>query len=126
MINKRVLVVDDDVSIRAIISISLETITNWQILTASSGKEAIAMAAAELPDAILLDWMMPDMDGVETLRNIRANSITQSIPVIFLTAKTMIQEESPLDDLMFSGIITKPFKAPNLVKEMRSLLHWED
>lgn len=118
--------VDDDVSIRAIISISLETITNWQILTASSGKEAIAMAAAELPDAILLDWMMPDMDGVETLRNIRANSITQSIPVIFLTAKTMIQEESPLDDLMFSGIITKPFKAPNLVKEMRSLLHWED
>ncbi len=126
MINKRVLVVDDDISIREIVKISLETMTNWEILTASSGKEAIAIASAQLPDAILLDWMMPDMDGLETLKMIRANPITQSIPVIFLTAKTISQEDSQLNDLKMTGMITKPFKSPNLIKEMRSLLQWED
>jgi CheY-like chemotaxis protein len=121
---KRILMIDDEPAIRQIVQISLQAIAKWEVLLASSGKEGIAMALAELPDAILLDVMMPEMDGIATFKQMQANPILKSIPTIFLTAKVQTTENHIFTELAITGIITKPFKAPDLVQKMRSLLGW--
>ncbi|TAF10558.1 MAG: response regulator [Nostocales cyanobacterium] len=122
--NKRVLIIDDEPGIRQIVQISLKAIAGWEVLLASSGKEGIIMAIAELPDAILLDLMMPEMDGIATFEQMQTNPVLQSIPTILLTAKARTIEQHPFTELPITGVITKPFKAPDLVKQMRSLLNW--
>lgn len=124
--SKRILIVDDEPGIRAITQISLKAIAGWQVLVAASGKEGIVVAQTEQPDAILLDVMMPGMDGIATFQHLQANSATQAIPVILLTAKAQISEQQEFVKLPVVGIITKPFKAPDLVKQMRSLLNWNE
>lgn len=124
--SKRVLIIDDDLGIRKITQISLKAIAGWEILVAASGQEGIAIAQAEPLDAILLDVMMPGMDGITTLEYLQANPIAQTIPVILLTAKAQMFEQQQLTELPVMGIITKPFKAPELVKQMRLLLNWNE
>jgi len=121
---KRILIVDDDIGIRRIVQLSLNTIANWEVLLASSGSEGVAIAEAELPDAILLDVMMPGMDGIETLSKMQANPATKLIPIILLTAKSKVSAEKPFNNIAIAGIITKPFKAPQLVTQIRSILNW--
>jgi DNA-binding response OmpR family regulator len=123
---KRILLIDDEEGLRKIIQFSLEAAAGWSVSTAASGQEGLAMAAAEPPDAILLDVMMPDMDGLTTFRQLQANSITQSIPVIMLTAKASATEQQPLAKLGVAGVITKPFKIPALISQIRYLLNWQD
>ncbi|MTJ07233.1 MULTISPECIES: response regulator [unclassified Anabaena] len=122
--NKRVLIIDDEPGIRQIVQIALKAIAGWEVLLAASGKEGITMAMAELPDAILLDVMMPEMDGIATFKQMQTNSKLQSIPTILLTAKAQTAEQHQFTELPITGVITKPFKAPDLVKQMRSLLNW--
>ncbi|WP_413174044.1 response regulator [Anabaena azotica] len=122
--NKRVLIIDDEPGIRQIVLIALKAIAGWEVLLAASGKEGITMAMAELPDAILLDVMMPEMDGISTFQQMQTYSELQSIPVILLTAKAQTAEQRQFSELGVTGVITKPFKAPDLVKQMRSLLNW--
>jgi DNA-binding response OmpR family regulator len=124
MVNKRVLIIDDEPGIRQIVQISLKAIAQWEVLVAASGKEGINMAIAELPDAILLDVMMPEMDGISTFKQMRTNDVLQSIPTILLTAKAQSTDKHQFTELAITGVITKPFKAPDLVKQMRSLLNW--
>ncbi|MBD2445617.1 response regulator [Nostoc sp. FACHB-152] len=124
--SKRVLIIDDEMGIRKITQISLKAIAAWEVLVAASGQEGLAIAQAEQPDAILLDVMMPEMDGITTFEYLQANPKTQSIPTIFLTAKAQNSEQQQFTKLPITGIITKPFKAPDLVKQMRSLLGWHD
>ena len=76
---KRVLIVDDDIGIRRIVQLTLQALAKWDVLLASSGSEGVAIAETELPDAILLDVMMPGMDGMETFVKIQANPITLSL-----------------------------------------------
>jgi len=121
---KRILIIDDEPAIRQIVQISLKAIAQWEVLLAGSGKAGIAMAIAELPDAILLDVMMPEMDGIATFKQMQTNPILQSIPTIFLTAKAQTTDKHLFTELAITGIITKPFKAPDLVQQMRSLLNW--
>lgn len=123
---KRILIVDDEMGIRKITQISLKAIAGWDVIEAASGQEGLAIAQAEQPDAILLDVMMPGMDGIKTFQHLQANPATQAIPVIFLTAKARISEQKEFSELPITGIITKPFKAPDLAQQMRSLLHWND
>jgi CheY-like chemotaxis protein len=122
--NKRVLIIDDEPGIRQIVDISLKAIAGWEVLLAASGKEGINMAMEELPDVILLDVMMPEMDGIATFEQMQTNPTLQSIPTILLTAKAQTAEQRQFTELPITGIITKPFKAPDLVKQMRSLLNW--
>lgn len=122
---KRVLIIDDEQGIRRIIEISLKAIAGWEVVLASSGQEGLAIAQQELPDAILLDVMMPVMDGISTLHHIRSDPSTASIPVILLTAKAQSDQPQQFSTLAIAGIIAKPFKAPDLVKQMCSLLSWE-
>ncbi len=121
---KRILVIDDEDGIREIIQISLEVAAGWEVLTASSGNEGLITANIEQPDAILLDVMMPDMDGPTTFRQLQANAATQGIPTILLTAKAKISEQEQFIDLGVAGVITKPFKAVDLVTTICQILSW--
>ncbi|GAB4199209.1 MAG: response regulator [Coleofasciculaceae cyanobacterium] len=126
MTTKKVLVIDDEDGIREIIQICLEAAAGWDVLTAASGSEGLATAQAEQPDAILLDVMMPDMDGPATFRQLQANTATQHIPTILLTAKAKISEQQQFIDLGVTGVITKPFKAQDLVNQIRQILNWKE
>jgi CheY-like chemotaxis protein len=126
MATKRILVIDDEDGIREIIQICLEAVAGWQVLTAASGSEGLASAQSTLPDAILLDVMMPDLDGPTTFRQLQANAATQHIPTILLTAKAKISEQQQFINLGVTGVITKPFKAQDLVNQIREILNWSD
>lgn len=123
---KRILVIDDEDGIREIIQICLEAAAGWEVLTAASGSEGLVTAQVARPDAILLDVMMPDMDGPTTFRNLQANVATQHIPTILLTAKAKISEQKQFIDLGVTGVITKPFKAQDLVNQIRKILNWSE
>lgn len=123
---KRVLIIDDDRAIGQIVQISLKAIAGWEVLMEISGQDGINRALVEHPDAILLDVMMPGMDGVTTFKKMQESSSIASIPVILLTAKAQIHEKQQLSELPITGVITKPFTAPDLVQQMRLLLNWKD
>ena len=124
MTTKRILVIDDEDGIREIIQICLEAAAGWEVETAASGSEGLAIAQTMQPDAILLDVMMPDMDGPTTFRQLQADSATQHIPTILLTAKAKISEQQQFIELGITGVITKPFKAQDLVNQIREILQW--
>ncbi|AFY48468.1 response regulator with CheY-like receiver domain and winged-helix DNA-binding domain [Nostoc sp. PCC 7524] len=121
---KRILVIDDEDGVREIIQISLESTTNWEILTASSGREGIEIAQSQHPDVILLDVMMPYMDGPTTFKQLRAITATCDIPAILLTAKAQSCEQQEFLDLGIEGIITKPFLPEDLVMDICKILNW--
>ncbi len=122
--SKRILVIDDEDGLREIIQFSLEVVAGWEVFTASSGREGIALAQAEQPDAILLDVMMPEMDGPSTFRELKSHANTSSIPTIWLTAKAQIREQKELIELGGAGAILKPFKAESLADDVRKILQW--
>ncbi|MGL5193579.1 MAG: response regulator [Chroococcales cyanobacterium] len=124
--NKRILVIDDEDGLREIIQFSLEVVAGWEVLTASSGREGIALAQLERPDAILLDVMMPEMDGPSTFQALKSHKTTEKIPTIWLTAKAQIREQQELIELGGAGAIFKPFKAESLAHEVRKILKWND
>lgn len=123
---KRILLIDDEDGARRITQFSLEAAAGWEVLTAASGVDGLSIAASEIPDAILLDVMMPDLDGPSTFGRLQENPTTRSIPVIMLTAKASPAEHQPLIALGIAGIITKPFKIPALIAQIRSILNWQD
>ncbi|HEY4132579.1 MAG TPA: response regulator [Gemmatimonadaceae bacterium] len=122
---KSLLLIDDDDDIREIAQLSLEVGTDWQVLTAASGAEGIEIARAQKPDAILLDVMMPVMDGPGTLEQLRTDDITRDIPVVFLTAKARPAERDRLAGLAVSGVLAKPFDPLLLADQLRVVLGWE-
>lgn len=124
MKRKQILIVDDDTSVRTTIELTLQVTTDWQLLTASSGKECLLLAQKKPPDLILLDVMMPDLDGIEVLRQLRASPKTQKIPIIFLTAKALAKEQQNLKSLDVQGVILKPFDAMALSEQICLLLDW--
>ncbi|MGD1908741.1 MAG: response regulator [Leptolyngbyaceae cyanobacterium] len=121
---KRVLVVDDEESIQKVVSLSLKMEANWDIVTASSGQEGIAQAELHGPDVILLDVMMPEMDGIATFEALCENPRTQTIPVVLLTAKTRTAEKRLFQKIGVAGVITKPFNPLTLASQIASLLDW--
>jgi CheY-like chemotaxis protein len=126
MTTKRVLVIDDEDGVREIIQFSLEAVADWEVLTAASGREGLETAQAQQPDAILLDVMMPDMDGPTTFQQLQLNATTRHIPTIFLTAKVRASEQQQLLDLGVTGTIAKPFKAQDLANQIRVILSWSE
>lgn len=125
MNDKRILLIDDEETIQEVVQVGIEIEAGWQVAIASSGLEGIKLAQTQQPDAILLDVMMPDMDGISTLSNLKANSKTRSIPVIFLTAKTQTTEKDQLQSLGIVDVITKPFNSMTLASQIAKILHWE-
>lgn len=119
---RRVLLVDDEDDIRRIGEISLVHVGGFEVLMASSGAEAVELAVSEGPDVILLDVMMPGLDGPSTLAALRADARTASIPVVFLTAKVQRQEVERYRSLGAVGVIAKPFDPMALPEVVRALL----
>jgi len=119
---QKVLLVDDDPRIRKIAQISLEGVGGWQVSLVASGFEAIEVAQREKPDVILLDVMMPEMDGPTTLAKIREVEAIASIPVIFFTAKVQKQELDSYLALGAAGIISKPFDPMKLPSEITEIV----
>jgi CheY-like chemotaxis protein len=118
------LVVDDEDDIREVAGLSLDLTEGWTILTANSGASGIAIAASSHPDAILLDVMMPDWDGPRTLRALQELNVTESIPVIFLTAKVQESDRQKFMQMGVRGIIAKPFDPLTLGQQIKNLLSW--
>lgn len=121
---KRILVVDNEPYIQEVAQICLETVARWQVLTASSGMEGIRVAEAEQPDAILLDVMMPDMDGITTFKKLQENPATQNIPVILLTAKVQSSDRRRYAQLGMKDVIDKPFSPLELATQIANALGW--
>lgn len=122
---QRILIVDDEEDLRAVAQLSLELMRGWEVSAASSGAEAVRRAAEELPDAILLDVMMPEMDGPTTLLRLRENPATREIPVLLLTAKVQEADRTRLSHLGVAGVLTKPFDPLTLPDEVAGALGWE-
>lgn len=118
----KVLLIDDDDDIRRIASLVMERVAGMEVSQANNGTDGLQKAAAEKPDVILLDVMMPGMDGPDTLAALRANPATADIPVIFLTAKVMASEIERLKKLGTDGVLIKPFDALTLATHVRALL----
>lgn len=124
MSRKRLLIIDDEEAIQIVVRFGIKLAAGWELLSANGGRTGIDTAQRELPDAILLDVMMPEMDGIETFEALQANPITASIPVIFLTAKAQTVECRQFNDLGISGVITKPFNSLDLPEQIAKILQW--
>ena len=117
-----VLIVDDDADIREVARLSLELVGGWTVFVADGGVDAIEQAKALSPDVILLDVMMPGIDGVATLRELADDPRTSQIPVIFLTAKTQLGERRRLEEAGACGLIAKPFDPLSLADDVEVIL----
>lgn len=118
----KIMMVDDEPHIRRIGELSLRGVGKWQVVLAGSGREAIELAQQEQPDVILLDVMMPGMDGPATLAGLRETPETAAIPVIFLTAKAQRHEVERYRMLGAAGVLTKPFDPMTLPDEVRAII----
>jgi len=121
---KRILIVDDEEDILEVARVSLEIVGGLEVITARSGEEALVKARVESPDAILLDVMMPDMDGPTAFRSLQADSDIQDIPVILLTAKVQASDYRQFAELGVAGVIAKPFDPIKLSTDVAQILGW--
>ena len=121
----KILVIDDEADIRSVSRMSLERVGGWTVLLAESGERGLELAESEQPDAILLDVMMPDMDGAATIQRLKESPATRQIPVCFLTAKVQASDRERYRRLGGEGLISKPFNPMTLPEEVGSILGWE-
>ena len=117
-----ILVVDDDDSVREVTQMSLEIVAGWRVLSADGGQAALDLVRAHRPDAVLLDVMMPGMDGPTTLRHLQADPVTRDIPVVLLTAKVQVGHVQVWDSLPVAGVIPKPFNPATLSAQIDDLV----
>jgi CheY-like chemotaxis protein len=121
----KILYVEDDMDIQSVAKIALEVVGGFTLHSCSSGKEAVEPKSAEFaPDLLLLDVMMPEMDGPTTLKHLRAMPGLETTPVIFMTAKVQANEVAHYKSLGAIGVIAKPFDPMQLATQIRQL--WSD
>jgi two-component system OmpR family response regulator len=118
---KRILHVEDDPSIQAVAKVALEAVGGFQVLSCASGQEALDQVQGFAPDFILLDVMMPGMDGPKTLELIGQLVDTTHIPVAFMTAKVQPDEVAHYRSLGAHGVIIKPFDPMQLAAQVRQI-----
>ena len=118
---QHVMLVEDDPSIQTIVKMSLEVVGGLQVTIASSGIEALRLVRKARPQIILLDVMMPEMDGPQTLAELQKDPELSSIPVVFMTAKLQKHEVAELESLGVVGVIPKPFEPMTLAQRVSAL-----
>ena len=121
----RILIIDDEDDIREVAALTLEAIAGWQVTSASSGAAGIDRAIAEQPDAILMDVMMPEMDGPSTYRERQKRPEIAHIPVLLLTAKVQGVDQRRFADLGVAAVLFKPFDPMTLADQISEALHWD-
>jgi CheY-like chemotaxis protein len=117
----KLLLAEDEPDVQLIARLSLKK-AGFQVTTVNNGVELLERVATDRPDAILLDWMMPDMDGFETCTRLKTSPDTRDIPVIFLTAKVQESEIAKALGLGAVGCIGKPFDALSLGEQVKAML----
>ena len=121
----KVLLVEDDPDIQLVARAALKR-AGFSVAVTSNGPAALEHVRNDRPDVILLDWMMPDMDGTEVCRRLKADAATADIPVIFLTARSQQAEIARGLALGAAGYIVKPFDALALGTQVRGMLKREE
>jgi CheY-like chemotaxis protein len=121
---RRILIIDDEDDIREVAALSLESMAGWQVNLASSGADGIRSALADPPDAILMDVMMPLMDGPTTFKEMQAIPAIAHIPVILLTAKVQGVDQRRFAGLGVTAVLFKPFDPLTLAEQMSTALGW--
>jgi CheY-like chemotaxis protein len=121
---RRILIIDDEDDIREVAALSLESIAGWEVTTASSGPAGIQAAIADKPDAILMDVMMPLMDGPTTFKEMQNTPSIAHIPVILLTAKVQGVDQRRFAGLGVTAVLFKPFDPLTLADQMAEALGW--
>ncbi len=122
MSGERILVCDDDDDVRAVVCMSLEVVGEFSVVAVSKGEEALAAFVASPPDLVILDVMMPAMDGPTTLARLRELPGGASVPVVFLSAKSQRSELDNLRDLGVRAVLEKPFDPMTLPDRIRGVL----
>lgn len=115
----KVLVIDDELDNRMMARVCLQTLGGYEVLLAADGRGGLELARQERPSAILMDVMMPGMDGTETFRALQADESTRGIPVIFMTGRTQAEDLEEFRTLGVQGLVLKPFDAKTLLQEVR-------
>ncbi|HBC41915.1 MAG TPA: two-component system response regulator [Pseudanabaena sp.] len=124
MLPKSLLLIDDEPNLAMVIAVCLESFKGWSVRVSNSGKEALSIVESLKPDAILLDVMMPEMDGIQVYQQLQANTHTRSIPVILLTAKIQNSDREQFTQLGVAGMIAKPFDPLAIADQIAQLLNW--
>lgn len=117
----KILIIEDDSDIQTVARMALETVGGFTVEACGSGKDAIEVAPQFMPDVILLDVMMPEMDGPTTLQHLRTDAVVGATPVIFCTAKAMPTELEHYKALGAAGVIAKPFDPMTLAQQVRDI-----
>lgn len=117
----KILVVDDDKAINELIKINLE-LFGYDVITAFDGIQGFTLAKQELPDLIILDVMMPDVDGYTVAKRVRENQNTKNIPILMLTALNMLEDKVKGFDIGVDDYLVKPFEMEELKVRVRALL----
>ncbi|MCY6491182.1 response regulator [Leptolyngbya sp. GGD] len=125
MSSKHILLIDDEKYLSLVIQTCLVKLGGWSVSIAESRQDGLLKAETELPDAILLDIMMADLDGWKVLEHLRANPKTEKIPVILLTVTSNPVVKSDSEQLQVAGILAKPFEPLQLVPQIATLLNWD-
>ena len=118
---QRILYIEDEPDIQAVASLALEAIGGFTVRVCSSGAEALREGPAYQPDLILLDVMMPGMDGPSTLRALRELDTLRAVPVVFMTAKVQPGEVSHYLSLGACSVIAKPFDPMTLATQVQDI-----
>ena len=116
---RKILLIDDEADLRRIGALSLRNVGKWEVLLADSGTAALELLQTERPDVVLLDVMMPGLDGPATLAKLRELPNGCELPVIFMTALSEPEEHERLMTLGAKGIIVKPFAPLMLPQQVR-------
>jgi two-component system OmpR family response regulator len=121
---RTVLLVDDEEAIRIIAELSLGRVGGFNVRLASNGQEALEEVARKRPDVVLLDVMMPKLDGPKTLAALRQTHPAEELPVVFLTAALQPEQVQSLMELDAQGLLGKPFEPMQLASDLSAILGW--
>jgi len=115
----RALIIDDDPDLLGLVRRTLEFTAGWEVATAGSGAAGIGLARTTLPQVILVDVMMPEMDGYEVCRRLKADPATAAVPIVLFTARRELNERQ-LAESGAAGVVFKPFQPTALAREVRA------
>lgn len=116
----RVVIIDDDPDLRNLIKLTLEFTAGWEVTPAENGARGLEAVRSQRPDAVVVDLMMPNMDGYEVCRRLKEDPVTRGIPVVFLTARKHL-DPGQLSESGAAGVVFKPFEPDELAERVRAL-----
>jgi DNA-binding response OmpR family regulator len=119
---KRILVIEDEIDICTVLKVGLQSLAKWDVFTIQSAQEGLLLANTIVFDVILLDLIMPELDGMTVFRELKKNPLTREIPVIFITARTDKRTLNLLNRENIAGVIFKPFEIQTVIAYVNRIL----